>query len=307
VKSRLLLATTLLLYLSCVAGVAPGVKSIDVVYIGSLWDDLQRESPFSATLMDTASMKIAHTLTTPLFLEHFLQRMGLYALIEDLGFDFIIGDTLIRDRRFFPISKDLGYAIKNYRDIRFAIACSPKDSLTVQDRITLTLLQERSDILWVIDKPMLASAPAIIRFHISQRTLADTSVSAIKAKPDTTCLRRIQNFRTKIEGQLNRQVPIMGRIDDHIFSVIADRAVVDAVIYPADIFGAIVEADSMTLGDLLQNVAFETRFSMAELSGDEIARLCATGGYRCWGTTKKLTRVLLPDPAAGKYLFDHYY
>lgn len=306
-KLRLLLAIVLLIYLSCMAGVGAKVKSIDVVYIGSLWDDLQHEIPYSALATDTASIMIGHTLTTPPFLEHFLHRMGLHGLLDELGFDFVIGDTLVRDRKFFPISRSMGYAIKNYRDIRFAIACIPSDSLTLQDQIQLTLLEERSDILWVIDRPMLALAPSMIRFHVSQRALADTSIAKIKAATDPGRLARIKNFMVKVKGQLDRKIPVMGRLDDHIFSVIATREPVDAVIYPAGLFPGRMEADSMTLGELLQAVVFETRFRTAEMTGDEVARLCAARGYRRWGTTRQQTRVLMPDTAAGKYLFDYYY
>ncbi|MBE0433771.1 hypothetical protein IBX73_09965 [candidate division WOR-3 bacterium] len=306
-KLLLVLATALLISLSCMAGVAPRVKSIDVVYIGSLWDDLQRDLPLSAGVTDTSSIRVAHTLTTPSFLEHFLQRMGLHDLLDELGFDFVIGDTLVHDRQFFPISRSMGYAIKNYREIRFAMVCSPGDSLTVQDQTRLTLLKERSDILWVIDKSMLAHAPSLIRFHVSQRALSDTSISKIKAKTDTARVRKIQNFKVKVEGQLNRKIPVMGRVDDHVFSMIAEREMVDAIIYPSGIFRKVIEADSLTLGTLLQTVAFETRFSKTEMSSDEIARLCAAHGYRRWGSTKKLTRVLLPDTVAGKSIFDYYY
>lgn len=305
-KLRLLLATFLLLYLSCMAGVGK-VKSIDVVYIGSLWDDLQRDIPFSAAVTDTTNIMIAHTLTAPPFLEYFLHRMGLHDLIDELGFDFIIGDTLVRDRKFFPISKSMGYAIKNYRDIRFAMVSSPRDSLTVQDQIQLTLLRERSDILWVIDNSILVLAPSSIRFHVSQRALADTSIARIKGAADPVRLGKIKNFMVKVKGQLDRKIPVMGRLDDHIFSVIADRETIDAVLYPAGLFPGRMEADSMTLGELLQAVVFETRFRKNEMSGDEIARLCAAHGYRQWGTTKPQTRVLMPDTTAGERLFDYYY
>lgn len=306
-KLRLLLATVLLVYLSCMAGVGARVKRVDVVYIGSIWDDLQHEIPHGALAVDTSSIKIGHTLTTPLFLEYFLQRMGLHSLLEELGFDFVISDTLVRDRAFFPVAKNMGYAIKNYGDIRFALVSSPADSMTLQDRIQLTLLEERSDIIWVIDRAMLAHAPSLIRFHVSERSLADTSISKITGATDPARLAKIRNFRVKVKGQLDRKIPVMGRLDEHLFSVIAGRESVDAIIYPPGLFTPIAAADSMTLAEIMRAVAFETRFRKAEIPGDEVIRLSNTGGYLRWGTTKPQTRVLVPDTVAGKYLFDYYY
>jgi hypothetical protein len=307
VKLRLLLTTALLIYLSCTAGVAPRGNRIEVIYIGSIHDDIYRENPISAGVGGLNAIKLGHTLTTPVFMEYFLQRMGLYALMSDLGLDFVIGDTLVYDHGYFTLSKSMGYGLKNVEGIRFALVSSIKDSLTMDDQIRLTLLKERSDILWVIDRSLLHLPPSLIRFHVSERSLSDTSMLALKPKTDTTRLRRILDFREKIEKELNKQIKIMGRIDDHLFSTIAQHETLDVVIYPAKLFVRIFEGDSASLRALMETIAFETEFRKTYLDSTEISRMCETHGYSTWGVMKKRNAVLVPDTTTGRHIFDYYY
>ena len=302
-----MMAVTVLVILSCTAGVGPKSGKIEVVYVGSMQEDIYRENPISAGVAGLSGIKLAHTLTTPVFMEYFLQRMGLYELMSDLGLDFVIGDTVVHDHGYFALSKSMGYGLMNFEGIRFAIVSSIKDSLTMDDQIRLTLLKERSDILWVIDKSLLHLAPSLIRFHISERSLSDTSMSALKPRSDTTRLRKIRDFRKKIDKELNKEINIMGRVDDHLFSVIAQRETLDVIIYPAKLFVRIFEGDSMSLRALMETIAFETKFGKTDMDSDEISRMCETHGYSKWGVMKKRNAVLVPDATAGRHIFDYYY
>ncbi len=289
------------------AGVSPRVHSIDVVYIGSMWDDIYRENPFSARATGHDALKIAHTLTQPSFMEYFLQQMGLHELMDELGFDFVIGDTLVYGDDYFPISKSMGYAIKNFGGIRFAMICSAKDSLTMEDQVRLSLLRERSDILWVIDMPLLNMPPSIIKFNIDQRSLSDTSVSMIKAKDDTGRVRLIRNFRQRIDKALNTEIRLGGRIADHVLSNIAQKEQLDVIIYPEELFVRNEEADMMSLRNLMESVTFELRFKKAEMKREQISEFCKSTGCLTWGNIKQTNTVLVPDEKTGNHMFDYYY
>lgn len=306
-KLRLLLASVLLISLSCTAGVVPRVSSIQVVYVGSIWEDIYREKPISAGVAEIEGIKVTHTLTDPVFMEYFLLRMGLNRLLDSLGLDFVVGDTVAYGSEYFPIQKTLGYGIKNIGGIRFAMVCSPEESLTVKDQISISLLKERSDILWVIDKPLLAMPPSLIAFNMSQRTLSDTSVSKIRVKDNAERTRLIHDFRQRVENELNREIRIAGRIDEHVFSVIAQREDIDVIIYPERLFTENGEAVSMNLRTLMESVAFEMKFSKTEMTPSEISEIVQNNGFLNWGKIKEKSIVLLRDEAKGNHIFDYYY
>lgn len=306
-KYLLLLTAANLMMLSCIAGLSPRVRSIDVVYIGSIWEDIQREKPSSARATDPDAIKLAHTLTEPPFMEYYLQQMGLHELMNELGFDFVIGDTLVYGGDYFPMSKSMGYAIKNFRGIRFAMICSPKDSLTMEDQVTLSLLRERSDILWIIDKPSLEMPPSLIKMNLNQRMLSDTTVSAIKAKEDTGKVRLVSDFRRRIEKGLNREIGVAGRIADHVLSTVGQNAEVNVIIYPKELILSNDEAQTMTLRKLIERVAFETKFGKTEMERGQIAELCKKTGYLAWGEIKDTNNVLVPDKNARHNMFDYYH
>ena len=306
-KLRLLLATFLLILLSCIPGVSPRTRSIDVVYIGSIWDDIQREEPFSAAATNPNAITLAHTLTEPPFMEYYLQQMGLHELLNELAFDFVIGDTLVYGGSYFPMSKSMGYAIKNFGGIRFAMICSAKDSLTMEDRVTLSLLKERSDILWVIDKPLLEIPPSLIKLNISQRALSDTSISTIKAKEDTARARLISDFRRRIEKELNREIITEGSIADHVLSTVAQNEEVNVILYPEELFPNNEEAQTTSLRNLFERVAFEMKFIKTEMKRAQISEFCSATGCLSWGEIKQTNSVLVPDEKTGNRIFDYYY
>ncbi len=293
--------------LCCTAGVGPKGGAIDVIYVGSIVEDIYRNKPVSAGVTDLSSIKVGHTLTTPLFMEYFLQRMGLHELLNDLGLDFVIGDTLVQGKGYFTLSRSMGYGLKNVEGIRFGLCANIKDSLTMDDQIRFTLLKERSDILWVIDPRFLKVSPCLIKFYVRERSLSDTSMSPLKTKIDTTRLRKITDFRNKVDKVLDHKIDIRGRTDNHIFSVIAARETLDIIVYPPAIFTRILDTDSLSLRSLMETVAFEARFRRTEMDSAAIVDLCAKNRYSIWGKIKKRSAVLVPDTKAGRRLFDHYH
>jgi hypothetical protein len=307
VKLLLLLATAILVSLSCIAGLSPGVRSIDVVYIGSIWDDINREKPFSARVTDTDAIKLAHTLADPPFMEYYLQQMGLHELMNELGFDFVIGDTLVYGGDYFPMSKSMGYAIKNFGGIRFAMICSTEDSLTMEDQVILSLLKERSDILWVIDKPLLETPPSLIKLNVHQRLLSDTSMSAIKAKEDMGMVDLISEFRHRIERELNATIETGGPVTEHVLSTVAQKENVNVIIYPKGLFVSIKEAQTMSLRDLFESVAFEMKFRKTEMERGQIIEFCKTTGCLTWGEVTQTNNVLVPDEKTGKHIYAYYH
>jgi hypothetical protein len=302
-----LLITLILISLHCTSGVVPKTNRIDIAYIGSIYEDINQENPVSAGLADFPGIKIAHTMTEPAFLEHYLYRAGLAQLLNELEIDFVIGDTVVRNQKFFGIPKSMGYAIINFEGIRFTMFSTSKDSLTIDDQVQLTLVRERSDILWVIDQTALNAEPTLIIFYINNRALSDTSMSPIKAEIDTSRHRLIKDFRSKVEQGLNRKIFLAGRVDEHLFSNISERHAVNIIVYPEDLFIKMLERDSTTLRELIDCIAFKMKFKKTEMNEDEISEFCAASGFLRWGNVKEENYVLLPDEIDGRYIYDFYY
>ena len=301
----LLLLAFALLMISCAKGVVPRVGKIEVLYIGSIYQDIYRDNPISSCIADSPAIKVAHTMTEPVFMEYFLYRMGLSELLSELEIDYVIADTLVQNQDFFNIPKSMGYAIANYGGIRFAVVSS-EDSLSIEDQVQLTLVKERSDIIWVINSKALNRQPSMINFYIHDRVLSDTTVSPVKAEIDTTRRRKMMAFRNQIEDSLSKKFYVGGRVDDHLFSRIADRQGINIIIYPEGLFVKTVEADSVTLRELMDCIAFETKFRMTEMDRAEILAINQTEELLQWGNIQDENTALLPDEK-GQHIFDFYY
>jgi hypothetical protein len=302
----MLLLIFILLVLHCTSGMAPSVKKIEVIYLGSIYEDIYKQNPISAGVAELPGIKITHTRTEPVFMEYYLYRVGLHELLKDLAIDYVIGDTLVQDKDLFGIHSSMGYAIRNYGGIRFAVVSS-EDSLTIKDQVQLTLIKERSDIIWIVDPKAQNLQPSVIDFYISDRALSDTSMAPIKATPDTARGRMITKFRNRLEDGLNSKYYMGGRVADRFLSSIAKQHGVNMIIYPENLFATKAEADSMTLRELMECVAFEMKFNKTEMDKDEITETCQKKGLLQWGTMTKENMVLLPDDTAGKHIFDYYY
>lgn len=303
----MLLIVLIVISLHCTSGVVPKTNRIDVAYIGSIYEDINQESPISAGLADFQGIKIAHTMTEPAFMEHYLYRAGLSELLNKLEIDFVIGDTVARNQKFYGIQRSTGYAITNFEGIRFAMFSTSKESLTIDDQVQLTLVRERSDILWVIDRTVLDIEPTLITFYINNRVLSDTSMLPIKAEIDTARQRLVKDFINKAEDGLNKKIYLGGRVDEHLFSTIAEKQAVNIVIYPEDLIVEMFEGDSTTLRELMGLIAFEMEFKKMEMSDAEVSEFCAAKGFLRWGNVKEENDVLLPDEIDGRSIYDFYY
>lgn len=271
-----------------------------------MYQDIYRKNPVSIGLSSVPGIRVAYTLTQPAFMEYYLYRNGLSDLLEKLSIDYVISDTLVQNRKFFSIAKSMGYAITNYEGIRFAVLSS-HDSMTIENQVQFSLVKERSDVIWVVDQSALNLQPSLVNFYIKDRMLSDTNISPIKHKADTLRSRQLKEFRDKIDIELGTKLYVGGRVDDHVLSRIADKQTVNVVIYPPNLFINSINTDSISLRELMEHVAFETKFNKRQMNKDELSEICQAKGYQQWGTVKKENQVLLPDEVAGKHLFDFYY
>jgi hypothetical protein len=155
--------------LNCPKQIVPQVEKIEVIYLSSLYDDLYRDEPFLAGVQHMEGIKIGHLITDEPFLATLLGRLGFYQLLDEYNLDFLVSDSLVYGLSYFPIGKSMGYGISNYKNIRFAVVSMNQDSSTIADEITLSLIKQRSDVLWVLDKNFLAAAPQEVTLHITDR------------------------------------------------------------------------------------------------------------------------------------------
>ncbi|MCK4941009.1 hypothetical protein KAS45_02860 [candidate division WOR-3 bacterium] len=306
-KFRLLLVSLIAFSLFCTKGVVTKVNKIEVIYLGSLYQDIYREEPVSAGISHLPGIKLGHTLTEPVFMEYFMHKIGLYQLLNDLELDFVITDSAVYNQHYFPIPKSMGFALENFGDIRLAILSKDKDSLNINEQVQFSLVKERSDVLWVIDRDLLSLDPSVITFYITHRSLSDTSLSPIQSITDTARTRKVAQFREKMDQLLNKKISTAGRVDEHLFSVLAQKEELDVIIYPDRLFVETVQTDSVSLRELMHSVAFEMRFKKVEMSDDEILDVCAINSYNKWGSMEKTNSVLLPDKIEGQHIFDFYY
>lgn len=307
-KFRTLFLGLIILILNCPTKYAPKVEKIEVIYLSSLYEDIQRDEPYLAGLKDISGIKIGHLVTEPPCMARLLGRLGFYQLLDEFPLDFVICDTTLHDVHYMSILESMGYGIINYSGIRFAIFSKNKDSLKIEDEVTLTLVRQRSDVLWVIDKSMIFSPPQKIDFFIKARTLIDTSSSTISVVPDTALYNKVVHFRNMLNKTLSKKIYLEGqRLDEHVLSEVARHNNVNIILYPDGLFLDSEAEDSISIRELLEKVSCEMRFSkshrMTEAGIDELRK---EESYKVWGELKELNTVSFPD-TQGLVLFDILY
>ncbi|UCG93312.1 MAG: hypothetical protein JSV97_06340 [candidate division WOR-3 bacterium] len=299
-----------LLLLNCPAKYVKRVSRIETIYLSSLYEDIHREKPLLAGIRDIPGIKIGYLKTEPSSIALLLEQLGFYELLNETGIDFIIGDTpmvVLNDVDYFLIPRSMGYAITNYNNLRFAILSQDRDSLTISDRIQLSLVQQRSDIFWIIDNQVFESPPKKINFVVKDRMLSDTTTTAIQTKTDTALLQRLIHFRIMVDEALSKNIYLENKkLDDYILSAVAQRAGVEVIVYPRKLFHNVIERDSMSLEEILTNVACEFKFKIIEMDKKDIVTLSKDQNYQIWGTVAEANRVLLPGDD-GNYLYNLWY
>ncbi len=304
------------LFLNCPKQVVPKFGKIEVIYLSSLYEDMKHDEPMLAGLNHLAGVKIGYFSTERPFMAVVLGRFGFYQLLNMAGLDYMISEELLPSAdsiNYFCIPKSMGYVIKNYGGIRFAILSKDKDSLTIDDEIKLSLVKQRSDVLWVLDKTFLEQPPMKVEFLIKNRELSDTIITAIKTKPDTVFLIKLHNFKEVVETFLNKKIYFPGkRFDEFILSEIAQHEDVNVILYPEDLFQDFVTEDSVTLEEIINNIRCEIKFRKIEISKEKLMEISKSEEYRLWGKALKKNLALLPvanievDNTA-KYIFDLFY
>lgn len=201
----------------------------------------------------------------------------------------------------------MGYAIKNHEGIRFAIMRKNKDILTIDDEIQIELVRQRSDILWIIENKLIDITPVRINFFIKDRGLTDTTMTALDIEPDSVSIIEIKNFTKMLEQTLNKKTFLHGKtLSEYIMSKIMQDQGTDMILYPQDLFIKDVKNDSISLREILNSIACETKFTKTTLDKEQVEALIKERHYKTWGKTKNQNSVVLPDDY-GVYIFDMFY
>jgi hypothetical protein len=296
------------LLLNCPKKYAPKVDTIEVYYLGSLYEDIYREPPL---LSGTAAMEgiiIGYLETEPPILKHILGELGFFALLDEVPIDYIMSDTLVHNVHYLSLPSTLGYGIKNYGGIRFAIVRIGADSLTINDQVQLTLIKQRSDILWLIDDNFMKTTPRRIDFYVANRALADTSSAVLAVEPDSALLNSIALFRNRLDTLLSTIFVLGGQdFSDFVLTTIAEREGVNAIAYPSDLVMARLQSDTVTVLEALQSIDWTVRMHrVTDMTRKDLTQLVDDNGYALWGRVQKKNTCLVPN-VQGQNLFDLFY
>jgi hypothetical protein len=310
-KLRYLPVFIIFLLLYCPGKYKPSVKKIDVHYLSSLHDDLYRDEPLMAGVQHDTGFVIGHLMPAYPVMTTVLGKLGFYRLLETAGIDFVISDSALflpRSSTCYVIPSSSGYAIMNYEGVRFAIFAHDRDTLDIDAEVKRAIVEQRSDILWMIGRDFLDTPPRHIQFFIENRGLADTSMTPITTVTDTGIIDRVRDFRSVVERTLATPVALEGMtLSDYVLSQVAETANTDILLYPASLFRDSMTADTITLKDMIENVAFEMRYKKnSRMLRSEIQGMIQKDDYRVWGTLQDTNAVLLPDPQ-GAFLFTFYF
>lgn len=296
------------LLLNCPRRYTPKVEKIEVHYLGSLYEDIYREPPILSGTAAMPGIAVGHLEAEPPILTHILGKLGFYQFLNEFPIDYVLSETLVYNVHFLSIPRDLGYGIENYEGIRFALVRTGADSLTINDEIQLTLIRQRSDVLWIINQDFIQTEPRTIDFYIENRQLADTSISAIEVVPDTALITKISDFRQRLDAFLRTTFYLNGKtLDEYVLSTIAEREEVNAIIYPRDVFFTKSGSDTMTLSEMIDMADWELKFQkIADITEDEISQLTEEKEYVVWGNVRRKNDVLAPSDQGTRF-FDLFY
>jgi hypothetical protein len=310
------LSLLLPLVLNCPKQIVPHVETIEIIYLSSLYDDLYRDNPFLAGVQHVEGIKVGHLITDEPFLAILLGRFGFYQLLDEYNLDFVVTDSLVHGLSYFPIGKSMGYGISNYKNIRFAMVSMDQDSLTIADEVTLSLIKQRSDVLWVLDKEFLAAAPQKVMLRITDRVLAETTMISLDVTIDTLLRNKLYRFRKSVDEYLDTKIYLKGKnFNDYILSTIATRTGVNVIAYPETLFRGTVDKDSVSLDEIIQNMSCTARFVKKDITKKALFDMLHEKNYVLWGTIMSQNLAMLPaegavsngNTQAGEYVFDLFY
>ncbi len=293
-----------LAFLNCPKRMSVKTTRIEVIYLSSLLDDIQRPEPFLCSIVNTGGLKIGYLKFETPFMFQIFHRLGFYKLLNEVPLDFLITNYPIYEQNFLSIPLDLGYGIKNYEGVRFAICSQYRDSLTISDQVKIATIRERSDVLWVADEKILSSPPMHIDFHVRNRILQDTTIRKIETKIDTTLFAKLSNFKKLLNQTLETRLFLNNSsLSDYIFSKIKAKKAIDIMLYPGNLLRDNTLKNELTIADFLRLVACDLRFHIKEMTREEVNKAMKEYGYQLKGNITKKNITLIPDKE-GEYLFD---
>lgn len=304
---RILLLILCAFIVHCPKKYKPDVERIEVTYIGSLYEDIMSDTPLLAGIKDINGFVLGHLMTQPPYVAVLLGKYGLFELLNETGVDHVIADPhLINPDNvtYFIIPYHLGYVISNHEGIRFAIVSKGKDSLSIQDQIQVGIVDQRSDIMWIIDPSFLMSQPMTYCFYVQNRGLTDTSATMFQPATDTVLVKKLKKCAHSVQEILERTVMLDTlSIEEFTLRTVAHNQSVDVVLYPSDLFEAEPDRDILTISEFLSAVACEQRFQKDDMTRGQIMTLQDEQDLRFWGTLRDTATVLHPA-AQGEFLFD---
>jgi len=304
-KYRYLLLFMVPFLLNCPKRMTPGSRhQIDMYYLGSLTDDLQRPEPLLAGVAGLKGLKVGYLDTDKPGYALFLERIGLYKFYNDLPLDFLVTTYPAFGENHLPVLKTMGYGIKNIEGIRFGLISLGKDTLTIHDQTKISLARERSDVLWVIENKTLNRPPFKMSFIVSNRALLDTNQSKIISKSDPERVKRIAAFARRLQDTLNVTVDLGNQtLTEYLFKKMALKTGAGTILYPANLIPMTVSRTPITIRDILDNVDGAMRFIKKEMTKDSLLKTQVENNYLLWGTPGKKNTVLVPGPG-GEYVLD---
>lgn len=292
------------LFLNCPKRMVVKTTKIEVLYLSSIYEDIQREKPFLSGIKNLNGIKVGYLNFDTPFLPQLFQRFGFYELLNEFPLDFLVTNYPVYGYNFLSIPESLGYGIKNYKGIRFGIFSKNKDSLTISEQTKLALVKERTDVLWVIDHTSFSMPPVLIEFLARERILQDTVIRRFVLEYDSVLLHKIKNFTKPLNSILSTEVYLGNRtLKEFIFSEIKDKQGVNLIIYPPELFKEEIRKGMTTIIELLRSVNCEMKFKRTELGRVEVKKILQDKKYLFWGNIEKKNHILIPD-RDGEYLFD---
>jgi hypothetical protein len=304
-KYRFLLLLIIPFLLNCPKKISPGSrKKIEIYYLGSVTEDLNRIEPYLSGTASLKGIKIGYLDATGSGYGRFLGKLGLYELLNEMSLDFLITDDPVYGMNFFPISKAMGYGFKNIEGIRFAVVSLGKDSLTISDKIKISVIQERSDVQWIIEKNTLNRPPFKIDFLVRKRTLQDTNLTSIKIKPDPERTSKIVEFARSLTSALAVPIALGDQtLAEYALQRMAGHEGAAAILYSASLFRDPNRRAPMAVRDLVNQIDGTAKFAIKEMTKENLLKTQSDNKYLLWGTVGKDNSVLIPDPG-GKDVLD---
>lgn len=306
-KYRTLLLIVCALILNCPKSHKPKVDRIEITYLSSLYQDIASEKPLLAGIKETEGITLGHIVTEPRYTAVLLGEFGFFDLLSKTGIDYIIADpqTINLDNvNYFIVPYNLGYVISNYEGIRFALLSKGKDSLTIQDQITVEIVNQRSDIMWIIEPGFLASPPKTYYFYVRNRGLADTSTATFTTSIDTLLAEQLHDCARRVQDILSRSITLtVPSIKEFTLSTAIANEQVDIILYPSDLFKKDLQVTTLTISDFTSAVACEQHFQKAVMSRSQVEHILEEQRFMLYGDLKDGNQVLYPA-VQGKYLFE---